>query len=361
MAAAVEQTVRLSAATSGYSWAPAMVRDLAATAIPVALLGHLLRRRAAGATIAARVVAAAQTGDAATLQQALREALSDPTLVVETPPAAAARSSAPGRRLRMVTDADGMLLCVLDVDERSSDDELLEASVGAVRLGIENARLHSALLTHMREVEESRARIVEASAAERKRVERDLHDGVQQQLLAIAALLSRAGLAADGDAMRPKVDRARQQLQDALAELRRLARGIHPAALSQGGLATALPELALVSPLPVHVHLGDDLRDRRLPESVESTVYFVVAEALANVSKHADAASAGVRVDIDEHRLTLSVQDDGRGGATLVDGGGIAGLADRVHALGGSLTVGPADGGGTVLSASIPLAGTAVR
>jgi signal transduction histidine kinase len=184
---------------------------------------------------------------------------------------------------------------------------------------------------------------------------------VQQQLLAIAALLSRAGLAADGDAMRPKVDRARQQLQDALAELRRLARGIHPAALTQGGLATALPELALMSPLPVHVHLGEELRDRRLPESVESTVYFVVAEGLANVSKHADAASAGVRVEVDDHRLTLSVQDDGVGGATLVDGGGIAGLADRVHALGGSLTVGPADGGGTVLSASIPLAGTAVR
>jgi signal transduction histidine kinase len=160
--------------------------------------------------------------------------------------------------------------------------------------------------------------------------------------------------------MRPKVDRARQQLQDALAELRRLARGIHPAALSQGGLATAVPELALLSPLPVHVHVDDQLRTRRLAESVESTVYFVVAEGLANVSKHADAASAGVRIDIGGdleagEELVLSVQDDGSGGATLVEGGGIAGLADRVHALGGSLTVGPAPGGGTVLSASIPL------
>jgi signal transduction histidine kinase len=361
MAAAVEQTVRLSAATSGYSWAPAMVRDLAATAIPVALLGHLLRRRAAGATIAARVVATAQTGDVAALQQALREALSDPTLAVSTAPGAAVPGPAPGRRLRTVLDSDGVPLCVLDVDERSTDDELLEAAVGAVRLGIENARLHSELLAHAREVEESRARIVEASAAERRRVERDLHDGVQQQLLAIAALLSRAGMAADGDDMRPKVDRARRQLQDALAELRRLARGIHPAALSQGGLATALPELALMSPLPVHVHVDDELRARRLPESVESTVYFVVAEGLANVSKHADAASAGVRVDLGDDALHLVVQDDGIGGATLVEGGGIAGLADRVQALGGSLTVEPAAGGGTVLSASIPLAGTGVR
>jgi signal transduction histidine kinase len=358
LAAAVEQTVRLSATTSPYSWAPAMVRDLAATAIPVALLGHLLRRRAAGATIAARVVAAAQTGETAELQRALRDALSDPTLVVDTHPRPRSAPPAPGRRLCEVTDDEGTLLCVLDVDERSSDDELLEAAVGAVRLGIENSRLHDELMTHMEEVRQSRARIVEASAAERRRVERDLHDGVQQQLLAIAALLSRAGLAADGDSMRPKVDRARRQLQDALAELRRLAHGIHPAALSQGGLPTALPELALMSPVPVHVHLDEQLRERGLPESVESTVYFVVAEALANVSKHADAASAGVRVEIvDGTTLVLTVQDDGVGGAVAVKGGGIAGLADRVHALGGSLTVGPAQGGGTVLSASIPLSG----
>jgi signal transduction histidine kinase len=356
LAAAVEQTVRLSAATSPYSWAPAMVRDLAATAIPVALLGHLLRRRAAGATIAARVVAAAQTGDVGALQQSLREALSDGTLVVDTDPHAGSGPPRPGRRVREVTDDEGVLLCVLDVDERSSDDELLEAAVGAVRLGIENARLHDELVAHMEEVRQSRARIVEASAAERRRVERDLHDGVQQQLLAIAALLSRAGLASDGDSMRPKVDRARKQLQDALAELRRLAHGIHPAALSQGGLPTALPELALMSSIPVHVHLDDQLRQRRLPESVESTVYFVVAEALANVGKHADAASAGVRVEIvDDTCLALSVQDDGVGGAVAVTGGGIAGLADRVHALGGSLTVAPAPGGGTLLSASIPL------
>jgi signal transduction histidine kinase len=355
MAAAVEQTLRLSVVTSAYSWAPAMARDLAATAIPVALLGHLLRRRAAGATIAAQVVAAAQTGDVVRLQQALRDALSDPTLVVAAPVAGLPAPVA-GRRLRAVSDADQMLLCVLDVDERSSDDELLEAAAGAVRLGFENARLHAELLAQMRELEQSRARIVEAGAAERRRVERDLHDGVQQQLLAIAALLSRAGLAEDGDSMRPKVDRARQQLQDALAELRRLARGIHPAALTQGGLVTALPELALGSPLPVHVHLDDQLREQRLPESVESTVYFVVAEALANISKHAGASSAGVRVDLGDDCLTLSVHDDGVGGARLVDGGGIAGLADRVHALGGELAVGPAEGGGTVLSASIPLA-----
>ncbi len=356
MAAAVEQTVRLSATTSPYSWAPAMVRDLAAVAIPVALLGHLLRRRAAGATIAARVVAAAQTGDVGALQQALREALSDPTLVVRTAPAGPL-PPVDGRRHVPVGDDEGALLCVLDVDERSSDDELLEAAVGAVRLGFENARLHDQLLARMREVEESRARIVEAGAAERRRVERDLHDGVQQQLLAVAALLSRAGLAADGDAMRPKVDRARRQLQDALAELRRLARGIHPASLSQGGLATALPELALVSPVPVHVHVDEELRSHRLAESVETTVYFVVAEALANVSKHADAASAGVRVEVLDDCLGVTVQDDGIGGAMVVEGGGIAGLADRVHALGGSLTVAPAPGGGTVLSASIPLAG----
>ena len=355
MAAAVEQTLRLSAVTSPYSWAPAMVRDLAATAIPVALLGHLLRRRAAGATIAAQVVAAAQTGDVVRLQEALRAALSDPTLVV-TDPAAGQPPPAAGRRLRAVADGDGVLLCVLDLDERSSDDELLEAAAGAVRLGFENAHLHAELLARMREVEESRARIVEASAVERRRVERDLHDGVQQQLLAIAALLSRAGLAEDGDSMRPKVDRARQQLQDALAELRRLARGIHPAVLTQGGLATALPELALASTLPVHVHVDEHLRERRLPESVESTVYFVVAEALANVTKHAGAASAGVRLDLEQDCLRLAVHDDGVGGARLVDGGGISGLADRVHALGGALTIGPAAGGGTLLLASIPLA-----
>ena len=358
LVAAVEQSVGLSATTSPYSWAPAIVRDLAPVAIPVALLGHLLRRRAAGATIAARVVAAARTRNTAELQRALRDALSDPTLVVDTHPQRGYAPPGPGRRLLEVADDEGRLLCVLDVDERSSDDELLAAAVGAVRLGIENARLHDELVTHMEEVRQSRARIVEASAAERRRVERDLHDGVQQQLLAIAALLSGAGLAADGDAMRPKVDRARRQLQDALAELRRLAHGMHPAALSQGGLPTALPELALMSPVPVHVHLDERLRERRLPGSVESTVYFVVAEALANVTKHADAASAGVRVEIvDDEALVLTVQDDGVGGAVATKGGGIAGLADRVHDLGGSLGVGPAAGGGTVLSASDSPAG----
>ena len=370
-AAAVTQLTWLRSDWSTLSWAPAMVRDLSALAIPVALMGDLLRRRAAFAAVGDLVVAAAQSGDRVALRDALSEALADPSVEVWFAAASAQWRDVhgrpapmpdpePGRRLELATDRAGEPLCAVAVDPRVVVDEaLIQSALRAVRLGMENDRLRGQLLAQMAELESSRERIVEAGAAERRRVERDLHDGAQQQLLAVAASLSVAGLTQDPAQVRDAVTGARAQLMEALAELRRLARGIHPAALSQGGLSAALPGLGETTQVPTRVSLAPAVRDRRFRPAVEATVYYVVAEALTNVVRHAEAAQAEVTVDLcDGPRLVVTVQDDGRGGAVLRPDGGLAGLRDRIQALGGTLDVapGPHDRG-TAIRAEVPSGG----
>ena len=208
------------------------------------------------------------------------------------------------------------------------------------------------------ELRRSRARIVEATDAERRRLERDLHDGAQQRLvsLSLALRLLRSRLAdrddPDDEAI-AAVDEAAAELRIAIRELRELARGIHPAILTEAGLGAAMTSLAERSVVPAVVSA---LPDRRLPQTVEATAYFVVSEALANVTKYASATHASVGADCRGDMLHVEVGDDGVGGADASRGTGIRGLQDRVAALGGRVTIDSPPGRGTIVIAEIPIA-----
>ena len=198
------------------------------------------------------------------------------------------------------------------------------------------------------ELRASRARLVEVADAERRRIQRNLHDGAQQRLTAV--LLSLGLLREQPEKRYALLDVAINELAAGLQELRELASGLHPAVLSERGLVPALEALTLRTPLPVEL---EALPDRQLPEQVEAAAYYVVAEALANVQKHAGAKSAVVRATAKEQGLVVEVTDDGVGGADE-EGEGLRGLADRVEALGGRLTLASPVGVGTRLVATIP-------
>jgi signal transduction histidine kinase len=218
----------------------------------------------------------------------------------------------------------------------------------------ENVRLDAELQARLDELRESRARIVQAGDAARRKLERDLHDGAQQRLvgLALDLRLARERLDDDPNEAAAMLDDASAELARATEELRELARGIHPAVLSDRGLGAAVESLAKRAPLPVEI---DSSLDGRLPGPVESAAYFVIAEALTNVVRHSGADRAEIDIRRDNGRLLVEVSDDGAGGADRT-GSGLRGLADRVAALDGSLQiVGPA-GGGTIVRADIPLA-----
>jgi len=202
----------------------------------------------------------------------------------------------------------------------------------------------------------SRQRIVESADRERRRIERNLHDGAQQHMVAIALLMrrARARLGPGEDEAAAMLERAEREFDAALEELRELAQGIHPAVLSERGLGPALLALAERSNVPVRVR---EIPDGRLPDPLEAGVYYTVAEALANVAKHAHATRAEVRVCVRGSRLLVEVADDGIGGAADSTGSGLRGLADRIEALGGTLTLESPAAGGTRLSADIPLGG----
>src|SRR4051812_25906524 len=216
------------------------------------------------------------------------------------------------------------------------------------------AVLHAELNARLQELRASRARIVEAGDAERRRLERDLHDGAQSRLVGLALLLRSARTRAGGDAeLGGLLDRALEELQTSLGELRELARGIHPAILTEQGLEPALHALASRAPVPVTLEADSS---ERLPEPVESAAYFVVSEALANVAKYAQATEATVAVRRRNGRLTVDVSDDGVGGADAARGSGLRGLADRLGALEGTLWLESPAGRGTRLHAEIPVA-----
>jgi signal transduction histidine kinase len=216
------------------------------------------------------------------------------------------------------------------------------------------------LTAQVSELEGARSRIIAAADAERRRIERDLHDGAQQRLVALALNLRMAEQRAeDGDpAAAELVRQAGEEANLALKELRDLARGIHPAILTNRGLPAALQDLASRATLPVEVVATPD---ERLPGAVEAAAYFVVSECLANIGKHANAESATVAVTAADGRLTVEVRDDGVGGAALDGGSGIQGLADRVGALSGHLTVDSQPGAGTRVTAVIPLTASEPR
>ncbi len=212
-----------------------------------------------------------------------------------------------------------------------------------------------ALTAEMTDLRDARSRIIEAADAERRRIERDLHDGAQQRLVALSLNLRMAEKrAAEGDPAAVELVRsAGEEAGLALKELRDLARGIHPAMLTNRGLAAALDDLAGRSAVPVELVA---VPPQRLPEQVESAVYFLVSECLANIGKHAQATNATVAVTLVGDEVEVIVKDDGVGGASLGNGSGLQGLEDRVGALDGCVDIDSPPGGGTTVMATIPLA-----
>jgi signal transduction histidine kinase len=213
------------------------------------------------------------------------------------------------------------------------------------------ARALSARVDHLRT---ARQRIIAAADAERRRIERDLHDGAQQRMVAVAVTLgiAEARFKNDPAGALELIKQAREEAQAAVKELRELARGIHPAVLSDHGLGAALEALASRAPVPVDVC---GVPDRPLPHDVEACAYFVTAEALTNVAKYAHATCASVELSLEDDRLRVQVRDDGIGGADLDSGTGLRGLRDRVDALDGDLEIDSPPGGGTTVTAEIPL------
>src|SRR5215468_953533 len=211
------------------------------------------------------------------------------------------------------------------------------------------------LVRRVDELRETQARSVDVAMADRRQIERDLHDGAQQRLLSLGMDLGMAleKFDSDPDAARGLVGDAHAELQRAIAELRNLARGIHPAVLTDRGLDAALSALAARSPVPVRL---DVQLDERPPASVEATAYFIVAEALTNAARYANARRVDVKVRQTGDELHIEVKDDGVGGAEQRAGGGLAGLADRAHSVEGSLRVSSPQGGPTVVTADLPCA-----
>jgi signal transduction histidine kinase len=221
-----------------------------------------------------------------------------------------------------------------------------------VMLGPSTVQLHE----RVDDLRDARARIIAAGDAERRRIERDLHDGAQQHLVALSLTLGMAEsqLKTNPEALGPLIAQAREEAALAVKELRDLASGIHPALLTERGLGPALDALAARAPVPTTV---DGVPARRLPPPVESAVYFVTAEALTNVAKYAGAMSASVALATEHGRLQLIVRDDGAGGADATSGRGLRGLRDRVEALDGQFHIDSPPGLGTTLIAEIPLGG----
>ena len=232
------------------------------------------------------------------------------------------------------------------------EPELLHAVTAAAAIALENARLHVELRARLEELAGSRARAIEAGQKERQRLERDLHDGAQQRLIALSLDLSslEEKLRGDPDARR-QLEEAQREITMSLEELRALAYGLHPAVVTGHGLAVALEQVAARASVPVRLTVDVD---GRLPEPVEVAAYNIVTESLTNVAKHARATMARVKIDQADEALVVEVIDDGIGGADSERGTGLRGLADRVEALGGRLRIWTPRGGGTRVRAEIP-------
>jgi signal transduction histidine kinase len=252
-----------------------------------------------------------------------------------------------GRAVTLIGARSEPVAAILHDERLVGQRPLLEAAGSAGRLALENARLQAELRRQLAEVQASRARIVEATDAERRRLERDLHDGAQQRLLALGLALQ---LLRGGDGDPALLNQAEAELQTALRELRELARGMHPTILSDQGLGPAVRSLADRATIPVAVHSADC----RYAPAIEAAAYFLVAEALANVAKHSGASSAVVTLSLKNGQLIVEIGDDGRGGAAREAGGGLQGLTDRIAAVGGTLSITSEPGKGTTLTAEIP-------
>ena len=332
---------------------------------PLAFLAGLARTRLDRSAVGDLAVQLDEALPPGRLEQVLARALHDPTLQlaywladrdafvdgaghpVELP-------AADSDRAVTILRHDGAPVAAMLHDAALDDDPALVRAVAATaRMTIENERLQAEVRAQLEEVRAFRARIVEFGDAERRRVERNLHDGAQQRLVSISLALgiarSQVGATSEQE-MAVALDDAAAELRLALGELRELARGIHPVILSEAGLGPALVSLAERSPIPVTVTA---VPPKRLPSRVEETAYYVASEALANAAKHAHATAVSISARRLEGQLLVEVGDDGIGGADP-DGSGLRGLADRVAALDGHLRVHSPDGKGTRITAELP-------
>jgi signal transduction histidine kinase len=327
------------------------------------LRGRMLRGRGLG-SLMRRLGGSIGRGE---LRSGLAEALGDPSVEVaywlpdpqryvdaDGHPVALPRSGS-GRAVTEVSREGRRIAAIVHDPTLLEDPEPLREACAAAGLALENERLEAELRAKVEELRGSRARLVEVGLRQRRRLERDLHDGAQQRLVSLALLLRLARESLDSTPAETGhlLDRSRDELDEALNELRELARGIHPAVLSDRGLGAAVEALAHRAPLPVEV---GELPAATLPEHVELAAYFVVSESLTNVAKYASATQATVAVTQGNGRLVVEVSDDGVGGADIAQGTGLRGLKDRLAAIDGRLDVDSEPGQGTTVRASIPLA-----
>jgi signal transduction histidine kinase len=332
---------------------------------PIAFLLGLLDARLARSAVGDLIVELGNEPGPQDLRDALAHALRDPSLTLAYwLPNFQTYVDVNGRPVRLpdddtrtatLIDRDGEHVAAL-VHDPALDDEhqLLEGVGAAAGMSLENARLQAELRARVEELRGSRARVIDAGQKERQLLERDLHDGAQQRLIALSLRLSllKKSLPYEPE-VRQELDAARSEIALSLGELRDVARGIHPAVLSGHGLTVAVESLAAHAPLPVRLVI---CVEDRLPERVEVAAYYVVSESLANVAKHAHASEARVSLERRGDYLVVEIVDDGDGGADTEKGSGLRGLADRVEALGGRLRVWTPLGGGTRVQAEIPCA-----
>lgn len=330
---------------------------LALIVFPVALVVGVIRAQLDRARVAELAVAAENAITSTELEDLIGTALGDPTARLGF--CSGDREElidVEGRRFLVgetqvetpIHAGDGSRLGVI-LHDPAVEPGLIESVSAAATLALRNESLRAELRRQLIEVERSRERITEAAMEERRRIERDLHDGAQQGLLALGATLSSIRSKVDGEAS-GLLDEAVEDLKVLIDDVRELARGVHPTILTDRGLAPAIEMLAERSPVPVRV----DVVSTRFRPGVEAAAYFLVAEALANTARHANATVVSVRIARAGGALVVEVDDDGRGGADPEEGTGLQGLEDRVAALGGSMQVVNPRGGGTTLRAVLP-------
>lgn len=335
--------------------------------VPLGFLAGTQRSRTHAGPIVPLATEVSRMPSPTRLEAALRSALGDPSVRLLRPDTSgdawldadgntAELPRQDGRRAVTRLEREGRPLVAIVHDPALLEDPVLIGAVTAVlRLGVENERLEAEVRAQLDAVRASRARLVGAAEDERRRLQRDLHDGAQQRLVAVTLALQRARAAVDGGAgqtaLRDELDATAAELHAAIAELRELARGIHPAILEDEGLPAAVASLVRRAGIPIELQVAID---GRLPPSVETTAYYAVAEALTNVARSAQARSTSVSLVARDHVLEIVVADDGVGGADASRGSGLRGLADRIGALGGRLEVRSPSGSGTTIHAEIP-------
>jgi signal transduction histidine kinase len=333
---------------------------------PVAFLAGLLSARLARSAVGDLVVELRSDPRSVDLRDALARALRDPSLTLAYwLPEFESWADRDGRmvvlpargeaRATTTIDRDGAPVAALVHDGSLRDEaELLEAVSAAAGIALENGRLHAELNARLLELRGSRGRMIEAGRTERKRLERNLHDGAQQRLIALSLELRMREMQLSPDSGATEtLSHARREIALSLEELREVARGIHPAVVTAHGLAVALESLAARASVPVRLTVK---LDARLPEPLEVAAYYVICECLANVDRHAQATATTIDVARTNGDVIVEVSDDGVGGADTERGSGLRGIADRVESLGGRLRVWTPPGSGTCVRAEIPCA-----